>query len=534
MLSRMTIRNKVTLLLATLVAGLFVECYIVQGTVSEIRVGGNAYKRIAATKDLIADIVPPRAFIVEAYMLAHVQLEEPDANVRQRLGDQIETVHRDFEARQSHWRTALTDADLRQKLGVESYVPAQRFFSVYEQTFVPALAAHDFNAARAALRGPLKAAFDDHARQITQLAVRAKQRVTEEEASATSIAGSGLIKSAFGLALLAATGLIATLMVLGSIEAPMARVREVFKAMANRDLTQSVELEVNGNGGGEFGEMTRLANAAVESMREVLRSMAEQSDSLAGASEELRVVSEHMSANAEETAAQAHVVTAASEQVSSSVQAMAASTDGLSASVREISRSTNDASEASSKAVQLAETADRAVTRLGESSMGISKIVRVINSIAEQTNLLALNATIEAARAGEAGKGFAVVASEVKDLAAETGRATQDIVRRIEAIRVDTQGAVEAIAEIRTFISKINDVQTSIAAAIEQHSATTGQIARSVSDGVRGTSEISSNIGGVAEAARHTSSGASDAKNAATELARMANELRRVIGQFAY
>jgi len=246
------------------------------------------------------------------------------------------------------------------------------------------------------------------------------------------------------------------------------------------------------------------------------------------------VVSEHMSANAEETAAQAHVVTAASAQVSSSVQAMAQSTDGLSANVREISRGASDASEASSRAVKLAETADRAVTRLGESSAGIHKIVRVINNIAEQTNLLALNATIEAARAGEAGKGFAVVANEVKDLAAETGRATQDIVRRIETIRVDTQGAVDAIAEIRTFIGKINDVQSSIAAAIEQHSATTGQIARSLSEGVRGTTEISSNIGGVAEAARHTSSGASDAKNAATELARMASELRRVISRFAY
>jgi methyl-accepting chemotaxis protein len=241
-----------------------------------------------------------------------------------------------------------------------------------------------------------------------------------------------------------------------------------------------------------------------------------------------------MSANAEETAAQAHVVTAASEQVSGSVQAMANSTDGLNASVREIARSTTDASEASSKAVMLAETADKAVNRLGESSAGIGKIVRVINSIAEQTNLLALNATIEAARAGEAGKGFAVVANEVKDLAAETGRATQDIARRIDAIRVDTLGAVEAIAEIRLFIGKMNELQASVAAAIEEHSATTGQIARSLSEGVRGTTEISSNISGVAEAARHTSSGASDTKNAASELARLAAELRRVLSQFAY
>jgi len=332
------------------------------------------------------------------------------------------------------------------------------------------------------------------------------------------------------LALLSIVCCVSTIAVMRSIEVPLARVRDLFQAMAQRNLTVKVDMRNDD----EFSDMTQLAMQAVESIRELLRSLAEQSDALAGASEELRVVSEHMSANAEETAAQAHVVTAASEQVSSSVQVMAQSTDGLSANVREISRSTSDASEASSRAVMLAETADRAVNRLGESSAGIHKIVRVINTIAEQTNLLALNATIEAARAGEAGKGFAVVANEVKDLAAETGRATQDIVRRIETIRVDTQGAVEAIAEIRTFIGKISDVQSSIAAAIEEHSATTGQIARSLSEGVRGTTEISTNIGGVAEAARHTSSGASDAKNAATELARMAAELRRVISQFAY
>ena len=131
-------------------------------------------------------------------------------------------------------------------------------------------------------------------------------------------------------------------------------------------------------------------------------------------------------------------------------------------------------------------------------------------------------------------EGFAVVANEVKELAAETARATQDITHRIDVIRNDTQGATAAISEIRGFIGKMNEVQGSIAAAIEEHSVTTAAIARSLGDSVRGTGEISSNISGVAEAARHTSAGASDTKNAASELSRMATELRRAIGQFAY
>jgi methyl-accepting chemotaxis protein len=526
MLAGLTIRKKLLLILALFVLGILCEAFFVQRTVNEIRVLGPAYERIILLEQLLADVKPPTANLVEAYLLAHQQVEESDSSLRLRIAEDFERFRKQYENNHKQWLERLPKGELGQKLANDSYQPAERFFLAYQQAFLPALAAHDTSAARNALHGPMKQAYDEHRETIGDM-VRLSQTAREsEERQTADAARSGMLSALFVLVVLGGVCWLIAMAVLRSIEEPLARVRTLFNAMAQRDLTVRVDLP----SADEFGEMTGLASTAVESIRELLRSLAEQSDALAGASEQLRVVSEHMSANAEETAAQAHVVTAASEQVSTSVQAMAQSTDGLSANVREISRSTSDASEASSRAVMLAETADKAVNRLGESSAGIHKIVRVINTIAEQTNLLALNATIEAARAGEAGKGFAVVANEVKDLAAETGRATQDIV----TIRVDTQGAVEAIAEIRTFIGKISDVQSSIAAAIEQHSATTGQIARSLSEGVRGTTEISSNIGGVAEAARHTSSGASDAKNAATELARMAAELRRVISQFAY
>jgi methyl-accepting chemotaxis protein len=531
MLARLTIRKKLLLILYVFMFGLMIVALLVHRTVSEIRVQGPAYDRIDAIRTLTADVRPSRAFVAEPFLLAYQIVEEPDAAARAALIARVRKLQKDFEDGHALGQNHVLPRELTRKLMSDVFTPGDRFFLGYHQLFLPAIASGDMKAARAALAGPMKLAFDQNRSQVEELS-RLSEKQAKELASETGAVGlRGMVGAALLVILLGVVCYMATLAVMRSIEQPLARVRELFQAMAQRDLTLRVGDIPSSD---EFGDMTQLAMQAVESIRELLRGLAEQSDALAGASEELRVVSEHMSANAEETAAQAHVVTAASEQVSTSVQAMAQSTDGLSANVREISRSTSDASEASSRAVMLAETADRAVNRLGESSAGIHKIVRVINTIAEQTNLLALNATIEAARAGEAGKGFAVVANEVKDLAAETGRATQDIVRRIETIRVDTQGAVEAIAEIRTFIGKISDVQSSIAAAIEQHSATTGQIARSLSEGVRGTTEISSNIGGVAEAARHTSSGASDAKNAATELARMAAELRRVISRFAY
>jgi len=172
------------------------------------------------------------------------------------------------------------------------------------------------------------------------------------------------------------------------------------------------------------------------------------------------------------------------------------------------------------------------VSKLGDSSTEIGQVIKVITSIAQQTNLLALNATIEAARAGEAGKGFAVVANEVKELAKQTGKATEDISRKIEAIQADTKAAVDAIASISAVIKQVNHISGTIATAVEEQSATTNEMARNVSEAAQGSNEITRNVSGVAEAAQGTSLGASDTQKASQQLLGTSTELRRLIEQF--
>ncbi len=253
--------------------------------------------------------------------------------------------------------------------------------------------------------------------------------------------------------------------------------------------------------------------------------------SLSGASEEMSATSQTLAATAEETAVQANAVSGASQQVSQNLQAVASSAEQMNESIREISTNTTEASKVASAAVAVATSTNATVRKLGESSAEIGKVIKVITSIAQQTNLLALNATIEAARAGEAGKGFAVVANEVKELAKETAKATEDISQKIEAIQTDTKGAVDAIAEISQIINRINEIQTAIAAAVEEQTATTNEIGRSVGIASKGADEIAENISGVAKAAEDTARGATDINKASAELAHMATDLQDAVNR---
>ena len=133
---------------------------------------------------------------------------------------------------------------------------------------------------------------------------------------------------------------------------------------------------------------------------------------------------------------------------------------------------------------------------------------------------------------GEAGKGFAVVATEVKELARETAKATEEISHQIEAIQADSRGAVEAISEISTIINKINDIQNTIASAVEEQTVTTREIGRSVNEAATGTSEIARNILDVASAARNTSEGIHTIKRSAAELSRMSSSLQELVSRF--
>ena len=316
---------------------------------------------------------------------------------------------------------------------------------------------------------------------------------------------------------------------LDAVVKPINEAASVLEKVAKQDL----RAQVAGAYVGDHAAMKTSINTMVTGLRSNIQQITQSAQALGASSTQLGGISQQMASNAEETSTQVGVVSAASEQVSRNLTVVATSAEEMLASVREIAKSANEAARMAKHAVGVADTTNQTVQKLGDSSAEIGNVIKVITSIAEQTNLLALNATIEAARAGDAGKGFAVVANEVKELAKETAKATEDISRKIAAIQGDTTGAVQAIGQISTIITQIDDVSTTIASAVEEQTATTNEIGRNITEAARGSAEIARNISGVAEAAQGTTAGANETQQAARGLSDMANQLQTLVGTFS-
>ena len=305
-------------------------------------------------------------------------------------------------------------------------------------------------------------------------------------------------------------------------------VLDVVRAIGEGDLTR--EMPVAGDDA--IGQLAVGLGDVVSTLRSSMTDIGGTADSLAVAAEHLTTLSRGMGEGAALTSERAASASGSSVQVSASIRIVAGASEEMTASIREIAKNATEAASVATSAVAVASSAQGTVASLGESSAEIGKVIKVITSIAQQTNLLALNATIEAARAGDAGKGFAVVANEVKELAKETARATEDIGQKIDAIQSDTQGAVTAIREITDVIGRINDIQTTIASAVERQTGTTHEIARSVTDAAAGAAGIAEDVSEVATAAEDTRHGSNNTMQSANELAGIAGQLRALVNRF--
>ncbi len=359
---------------------------------------------------------------------------------------------------------------------------------------------------------------------------------------------------AFGLL----AGLATAIVLARSISRPVTEMTVAMTALAGGDMTVEIPAVERKDEIGEMAkavqvfrdnalETERLATSQGEmeqraraERRQAMLDLADNFESQVGgvietvthASAQMQSSAQSMSGNAEQTSEKSMTVALASDQASSNVHSVAASADQLASSIQEISRQVAHSADIARDAVEQAQSTNQKVHGLVSSAQKIGEVVQLIADIASQTNLLALNATIEAARAGEAGKGFAVVATEVKSLAEQTTKATEEIGAHIVGIQNATDETVQAIGEIGSTISKIDEISSAIASAVEEQGAATQEIASSVQRAASGTNEVSSNIADVTDVAGETGKAANQMLNAVNDLSRQTNVLRGSVDEF--
>ncbi|GIE87554.1 methyl-accepting chemotaxis protein [Actinoplanes regularis] len=360
----------------------------------------------------------------------------------------------------------------------------------------------------------------------TQVATIAEQKINDANSAANRAAWTIAAVLAAGVLLSVLIGL----RVAGLVRNSVRGVSRLAEGLAEGDLTRTSGV----TGQDEVGQMAAALDKGIARLREDVVQLAASATTLQHAAGQLTSVSTAVDAAANEASSQAGTVSSAAETVSNNLQYVTAGAQEMGSAIRDISASTAEATQVMGEAVRAAAATNEIVGRLGESSAEIATVVKVITSIAEQTNLLALNATIEAARAGELGKGFAVVAGEVKDLAQETAKATEDISQRVQSIQADTSGAVSAIEEISAIIERINGLQMTISSAVEEQTATTQEMNRTLVEAAGGAGDIAATITGVSEATRRTTATVGDTRRAADELTATSGQLQSVVSRFRY
>lgn len=321
----------------------------------------------------------------------------------------------------------------------------------------------------------------------------------------------------------------------------MARAMEVFHRAAKR--LERMARERAEQAKAELDENTRLHIQQEESRLErerMLRDVASQFERTIGdvvsgvaeASTQLQTTSQMMAQTAEESSRRTSEVSVSMGEANSGATAAAAASDEFAMSIGEISRQAASSAELARRATHSANEADVTISRLSDSAQQVEQIVELISTIAKRTNLLALNASIEAARGGEAGRGFAVVASEVKELAMQTSRATEQVAEQIRAMQDTTGASVHALRSIAQEVQELETTAVSIASAVDQQSVAGQDLARSIDMAARGTEQVTGHIADVRELSLSTGSAASQVLSSATNLEEQASTLRSQVQLF--
>ncbi|MBF8729276.1 methyl-accepting chemotaxis protein [Pseudomonas sp. PKS] len=465
---------------------------------------------------------------------------EDQASARKTTLERISEINQNLTSNvDAYERTIIADDD---RALFNTFVQASKRYHGLQKSIHDAVAADQLDEARRLINGPLAEYADTMMKALAALI-----EYNTNGAEQASQRSSAVFEEAFSLIIVALVMILVALIAIAtlltrSIVLPLADAVAVAERVATGDLTQDIQVL----GRDEPALLLRALSRMQQSLRDTLRKIAASSDQLASASEELHTVTEdtsrglhQQSAEIDQAATAVNQMTAAVEEVANNAVSTADASKGADQTTRDGREQVNQALASIQHLVSDVTDTSGEIEQLASNANEISRVLDVIGAIAGQTNLLALNAAIEAARAGEAGRGFAVVADEVRALAHRTQQSTAEIEQMISGIQSGTERAVtamhtsqdrangtlevaqsagQALEVIAEAITSINQRNLVIASASEQQA----QVAR----------EVDRNLVNIRDLAMQTSAGANQTSAAAQDLSRLAVDLNAMVAQF--
>jgi methyl-accepting chemotaxis protein len=570
-----SIRTKLGLLVAIFFIGFCALLVVGFSTLNTVKVNGPLYANIVLGKDLVADILPPPEYIIESYFTTMQMMYAKDSQELNTLISRFTQLQKDYTDRQSYWTDSSIDGDIRTGMLETSRIPAEKFYDIATKQYIPALQAGNKELAQQLLTGTMKDAYQTHRTAIDALVTNSNNFVTDKQNEANATINRQVVIMAIVSLIVLSGATIYSLWVSLRLTKAINRIKtEVLVLAETGDLSLRAKVE----GQDEIADMAKALNNMLDNtagpMQEISRvmeiiatgdlrphadvskakgdvmklyqSIRKMVDSFRTLVINITRSSDTVSATAQQLAASTQQVNAATQQVSSAVEEVASGGENLakqtttaSDSVKTLSEEAVNgakaASQATNRMITLATSVNKSsdvVESLGVKSQEIVKIVDTINSIASQTNLLALNAAIEAARAGEAGRGFAVVADEVRKLAEESQNATKEIETLIKGIKDSTDEAVETMEVGKKEVDESANVVNQALGSLDKISNKVKEIEHTINTVAAVAQQSAASSQQMSSGVQQTSSSMTEVANAAQHMASVSEELRNMVSLY--